>query len=1051
MQLKGLVRFFAIALILICLYQLSFTWIVRSYEGKMQDRATSWVKAHYPTAQQKYPDNKQLREAYQDSLNLFEKGRLRHLLDSSKDENIGPFNLTTYQNAKDKELMLGLDLQGGMSVTMEVGLDGLIRSLANYPKDADFNKALDAAVARKANSGADLITLFGEEYNKVNSNGKLAPFFVSKSNEKIKFNSSNSAVISYLRDQARSAFRNTTNILRTRIDRFGVASPTINPDEAKGIITIELAGINDPERVRHYLQSTANLQFFEVYNLGEVGESLVAADNALSNYIKGNAPGDTSKTAKAATDTTKAAQNQHDTTQTATLSSLANSNTAANNNAATNTKVDSAELLRRDAPIRSLFAAFGQGQQTQKGVQYPSYIGYVQTKDTGQLGQYLRMDFVKNKFPSNLVFMYGKPETNDPKMKNVLPLYAIKTLANGTAELEGEHVSDARQDYDEKGRIAIKMNMDPIGTRIWAKMTEKNVGKPIAIVLDNVVYSAPFVNGAIPNGSSEISGSFSTTEAQDLADILQSGKLPAPAKIVQEQVVGPTLGSAAVNGGALAFIISFAVIFILMIVYYNTAGWVANAALILNLLFTIGILAALGFTLTAPGIAALVLTIGMAVDTNVIIFERIKEELTRGKGYLTAVSDGYKRSYAPVLDAHVTTFLTAAILFTFGLGPVLGFATTQMLGITLSLFCGILVSRLITDFYTNKKRHFEYFTGISKKIFKHASFKFIEYRKIAYGISVIVLILGVASFFNGFDEGVEFSGGRSYTIVFNQKPNLDQVRNDLNKVFGEYPIIKTVNTENQLNITTSYKIHETGNNVDSIVERTLFTGLKNFLPAGTSYQEFDTRYKQSSQTVLPTISDDLKAGATKATIISIIVICLYIFIRFRDWRYSMGTIVSLLHDVFVTLAVFSFLRKVVPFPLEIDQHFIAAILTVIGFSMNDTVIVYDRIREDSRLMKGSDTTSIINRAINDTLSRTIMTSLTVFLTLLILFIFGGEVTRGFAFAMLIGVVTGTYSSIFVAAPILVDFAKNKPLGPSADTTASSTVTKKPVQPAKAKI
>jgi SecD/SecF fusion protein len=514
--------------------------------------------------------------------------------------------------------------------------------------------------------------------------------------------------------------------------------------------------------------------------------------------------------------------------------------------------------------------------------------------------------------------VYGKPENapdnNANNANNIAVLYAVKTLPNGTAELEGEHVSDSRPDYDERGRPAIKMEMDATGTRIWSKMTTANVGKPIAIVLDNVVYSAPFVNGPIPNGSSQISGSFSTTEASDLADILKSGKLPAPAKIVAEQQVGPTLGLDAVKGGSMSFIISFVVIFILMLVYYNTAGWVANMALILNLLFTIGILGALGFTLTAPGIAGLVLTIGMAVDTNVIIFERIKEELTKGKSYILAVQDGYRRSYAPVIDAHVTTFLTAAILFIFGLGPVLGFATTQMLGIALSLFCGILISRLITDFYTNKQRHFEYFTGISKKVFRHADFKFIQYRKVAYGISVVVLILGVGSFINGFDEGVEFKGGRSYTIMFDKAYKTSNVADALKPVFGDFPIIKTVGTANQLDITTAYLINQTDQNTDSLVERKLYTGLKSFLPEGTSYNTFQTKYKRGSQLVLPSISEDLKHGAEKATIIAIIIICLYIFIRFRDWRFSLGTIVSLLHDVLVTLAVFSFLRKVVPFP-----------------------------------------------------------------------------------------------------------------------------------------
>src|SRR6266496_353910 len=1026
MQLKGLVRFFAIALILICLYQLSFTWIVRSHEKSMEERARAQVKANFLSPETKYTGNKELQAAYADSLVNIEKQRKQRLLDSTKDTKIGPFNLTTYQDAKDKELMLGLDLQGGMSVTMEVGLDGLIRSLANFPKDPAFNTALNNAVMRKATGNADLISLFGEEFRKVSKGAKLAPYFSTRSDNKIKVDASDDAVLNYLRAQAGDAFNNTVRILTTRIDRFGVASPTINPNAAKGIINIELAGINDPERVGRYLQSTANLQFFEVYNVGDIAEALQSADKAVSDYLKGTSASDT---AVAKTDTTKKAQQPPanvDTTKTYTLSGT---DTAKKTGTVKTT--DSAKLRKNENPIFSLFAGVAQGQRDQNGsVHFPAYIGYVMKKDTGLLGSYFRMDIVSSKLPGNLVFMHGTAEDNKGNvLKDRLCLYAIKTLDNGSAKLEGEHVSSARQDYDEKGKPAISMNMDALGTRIWGKMTSDNVGKPIAIVLDNFVYSAPNVLNPIPNGSSQISGNFSITEAQDLADILQSGKLPAPAKIVAEQVVGPTLGQAAVAGGALSFLISFIVIFALMLIYYNTAGWVANIALILNLLFTIGILAALGFTLTAPGIAGLVLTIGMAVDTNVIIFERIKEELSRGKGYLTAVSDGYKRSYAPVLDAHVTTFLTAAILFIFGLGPVLGFATTQMLGITLSLFCGILVSRLITDFYTNKQRHFEYFTAISKKIFTHGTFKFIEYRKIAYGISVVVLILGISSYFHGFDKGVEFEGGRSYTIKFAKAPNIEDVRNELKKVLVEFPTIKTINTNDQLNITTSYKITQTGNNVDSIVEATLFTGLQKFLPPGTTFREFDTKFKQSSQTVLPTISEDLKSGAAKATIIAIIVICLYIFIRFRDWRYSLGTIVSLLHDVLVTLAVFSYARNWgLGFPLEIDQYFIAAVLTVIGFSMNDTVIVYDRIREDSRLMKGADKATIINTAISQTLSRTVMTSLTVFLTILILFIFGGEVTRGFAFAMLVGVITGTYSSIFVAAPILVDFAKDRPLG-----------------------
>ena len=994
MQLKGLVRFFAIALILICLYQLSFTWFVRSHEKAMDEKAQAWMK-RFPTPEQQYPGDKEKQAIYTDSLAEVKKERVLRLLDSTKETKLA-FGLVTYRSAKESELMLGLDLQGGMSVTMEVGLDGLIKSLANYTKDANFNKALDNAVARKANSGANLITLFEEEFKKVNPTGKLAPYFAARSNGKVKIDASDNVVNEYLTAQATAAFNNTYRILRTRIDRFGVASPSINPDPAKGIINIELAGVNDKERVRSYLQSTANLQFFEVYTFEstDLQNGIVAADKAVQDMLEG-AP----VVAETAASTDKVAK----------LKDSANANPIA-------------RLVQFTQPYND-----GAGKPV-----FPAAIGYIQSKDTGTLNSYLRLDFVKTKFPANLQFMYGKAEAStDPKFKDILTLYAIKTLDNGQAELEGDHISSASQDYDERGRIAIKMNMDKMGTNLWAKMTTKNAGKPIAIVLDNFVYSAPNVNEPITTGNSQISGSYSLKEAQDLSEILESGKLPAPAKIVQEQQVGPTLGKESIMGGGLSFFISFLVIFALMLLYFNTAGWVANIALILNLLFTVGILSALGFTLTAPGIAGLVLTIGMAVDTNVLIFERIKEELTKGKSYPSAVTDGYRRSLAPVLDGHITTLLTAIILAYFGLGPVLGFATTQIIGILLSLFCGILVSRLITDWYTNKNRHLEYFTGISRSIFQKAQFKFIEYRKFAYGLSAVIFVLGIASFFNGFDEGVEFAGGRSYTVKFDKPVNVEEVRNELKATFGEAPIIKTVNANNQLNITTSYKIKETGNNVDSLVEKMLFTGLAKQLPVNITFTEFENKYKQSSQTVLPTISDDLKAGATKATVIAMIVICLFIFIRFRDWRYSLGTVFALLHDVFVTLIIFSFARTIVPFPLEIDQHFIAAVLTVIGFSMNDTIIVYDRIREDSRLHPNLDNASVINKAINETLSRTIMTSLTVFLTILILFIFGGEVTKGFAFAMLVGVITGTYSSIFVAAPILVDFSKNKKLSKAA--------------------
>ncbi len=986
MKLKGLVWFFAIALILISLWELSYTFVVRSYEAKVKTQAERIVKSQNPNINTKTDD-----------YDLQVKSRMQHILDSTRDKEIYPVIGSSYQKCKENELNLGLDLQGGMSVTMDVSLEGLIKSMSNNPKDPALLKALQTATAQKVNSNADYISLFRTAYTQQNPGAKLAGIF-SGAGKQVKVTDSDAQVIDQVRTVAQGAIKETYKILLKRIDKFGVAQPNINLDESKGIIQVELAGVTDKERVRKYLQASANLQFWEVYNIGELSTPLQTADKAVSTIISG---GDTSSTSASA-------------------------------NAFF--KVINPINPQEDKSGRPIFA--------------PS-IGSIMLKDTGTFNSYMNMEVVKAAFPADMKFLLGVEEKVEKTGQRYYPLYAIKMVPGSEkAKLEGEGVEESGQSYDDKGRPSIKMQMTPIGSKTWARMTADNVNKPIAITLDDIVYSAPNVNGAIEGGNSEISGNFTIEQAQDLANILKSGKTNAPAKIVAEQVVGPTLGKESVNGGAMAFGISFLVIFALMLVYYNTGGWVANISLILNLLFTVGVLIAMGFTLTAAGIAGLVLTVGLAVDTNVIIFERIKEELTKGKSYPQAVNDGYRRSLAPVIDAHVTTFLTAAILFIFGLGPVLGFATTQMLGIVLSLFCGILVSRLITDFWTNKNRHFNYFTPISKKIFKHANFKFIEYRKVAYGISIVVALLGIGSYFNGFHEGVEFKGGRSYTVKFDKAVKNSDVQDDLRVAFeGDFPVIKTVGDNKHLNITTSYK--KGVDNADAQVQQKLYEGLKKVLPANITYEEFSRNNIQSSQTVQPTISEDLKKGAIKATIFAILIIFIYILIRFRDWRYSFGTIVALLHDVFITLAVFSFLKNIVPFPLEIDQHFIAAVLTVIGFSMNDTVIVFDRIREYSKGSKASDKGTIINRAINDTLSRTIMTSLTVFLTILILFIFGGEVTRGFAFAMLIGVVTGTYSSIFVAAPILVDFAKDKPLGEAEIITSEVKESAKPALAKKA--
>lgn len=1028
MQLKGLVKFFTVALILISLYQLSFTYVANNVEKKARAKADKRAQFEQPDA--KGTQLEKLSDRYYEEIT-----------DSLQGEVVLKVPLLkkyTYAEVKEQQLNLGLDLQGGMNVTLEVSLDELVRSMSNRPGDPILNKAIEDANKAKANSQASFVTLFGEAFEKSNPESKLAQYFTKASEKEITLNSTNKQVLSKINKEAKDAIQRTYNVLLTRIDRFGVVQPNVNLDKDKGIITVELAGVRNPERVRSMLQATAKLQFFETYSNADIIENIQQANDALATYLSGGeekAEGDDAAASEGDTETVAA--DKADNSDTSSLASLLNTTTKGDSTATDSSGQLTQEQFTKQNP---LFAVWYPNVSQEGNVNEGPYVGYVAKRDTAKLNEYLRLNVVRNKFPNNIKFVYGaqnREAANDPTQP--LVLHAIKTVPGpNESKLEGDHVTEARMDYNPlSGKPEVVMAMDVSGSHIWKKMTGDNVGKYVAVVLDDRVYSAPRVDGEISGGNTSISGNFTVEEATDLANILKSGKLPAPARIVQEQVVGPTLGAESIEAGRNSLLISFVLIFVLMLVYYNTGGIVANIALILNLFFTIGILASLHATLTMPGIAGLVLTIGMAVDTNVIIFERIKEELASGKSYQQAVIDGYKRSYAPVLDGHITTLITAVILFIFGLGPVLGFATTQIIGLLLSLFCGIMVSRMVTDIWTSRERHFNYFTGISKAIFRKANFDFIGARKIAYVISGLVLIAGISSFFNGFNYGVEFAGGRSYTVKFDAAHQVSEVREVLEPYFEEFPIVKTLGSENQLNITTAYLIEEPGLEVEAKVQNKLYEGLKagNLIPANVSFEQFNADYVQASQTVLPTISDDLVEGAKWATVLALIAISIYILMRFRRWQYSLGTLVALFHDVCVTLAVFSFFRNIVPFSLEIDQHFIAAILTVIGFSMNDTVIVFDRIREYFRKSPNENKKTVINRAINDTLSRTIMTSLTVFLTILILFIFGGEVTRGFAFAMLIGIFTGTYSSIFVAAPVLIDMDKKDKLKDEVDRDA----------------
>lgn len=1024
MHLKGLVKFFTVALILISLYQISFTFVVRNVENKARATAKKYVAAHFPELSNNQEEQTKAIEA-----------RFDEITDSLQGETVYNtlFKKYTFQEVKDQEISLGLDLQGGMNVVLEVGLDGLVKSMSNNPKDPALNKAIEEANTLKANSDADFIKLFGDAYTKNNA-GNLAHLFTKPSEKDITINSTDAQVLAKIRKEADEAIDRTYHVIQTRIDKFGVANPNVNLDKRKGIISVELAGVRNPERVRSFLQSTARLQFWSVQiPNATLGDALQKADEALAAHINGLDVKDTTNkidTANTIVNTTSndsATLAASPTTDTSSLSSFVGSSKSTSDTGKLG--VNSGEDKN---PLLSMLMGSTAGN--------PAFA-YIERKNVNRFLSYLDMDIVKSKLPNNIKILVEAENSKNKFNPNApLGVYAIKLVpGKDGAMLEGDQIVEAGRDYNQMtGKPEVTIAFNNTGERLFRKLTADNVGGFIAIVLDNRIYSAPSVSQEIGGGRCSISGSFTLEEATDLSNILKSGKLSAPARIVQEQVVGPTLGAESIASGKNSLMLSFIVIFALMVIYYNTGGIVANIALILNLFFTIAILASAHATLTMASIAGLVLTIGMAVDTNVIVFERIKEELAEGKSYKDAIDEGYRRSYAPVLDGHISQFITAVILFIFGLGPVKGFAYTQMWGLFLSVFCGLLVSRIITEMWMKKERHFNYFTKISKKIFHNIHFHFIEARKYTYVISSIIFILGIASLFHGFNYGVEFEGGRSYTIKFAEHHTVSEVREKLKKHLNdEFPIVKTIGTKGSLNITTAYLIDKHGGNVTDEVRTKLYEGLKteNLIPASTTYESFEKTFIEEEKTVLPTISDDLKQGAITATLLSILAIFLYILIRFRKWQYSLGTIVSILHDACVTLAVFSFFKDIMPFALEIDQHFIAALLTVIGFSMNDTVIVFDRVREYFRKRTDIGKVNIINHAINDTLSRTIMTSLSVFLTVLILFIVGGEATKGFAFAMLIGVVAGTYSSIFVAAPILVDLDKKDTLGQEKDIDA----------------
>jgi SecD/SecF fusion protein len=1033
MQNKGAIKFFAIAFALVSLFHLTFTFFTK----KVENDATGYAEsAKTEQLAQQLAKGDPLKESfYYDSLS---KVRYRFYLDSMENETV--YNILirkyTYQECKERELNLGLDLKGGMNVMLEVSVEDIIIALANNSQDETFRKAISLAKEKQRTSQENFVTLFRESFEEIDPNAQLAAIFNTvELKDRISYNSTNDEVMRVIREEVGNAFDRTLNILRTRIDRYGVAQPNIQPIASSGRIMVELPGVKEPERVRKLLQGTAQLEFWETYKFNEISQYFTEANQKLTEILpretlESKAEDKQQTQESTATQQTEKGGQQAEEDQKSSEDELLEQLEQSADSSELTPEEQSFEKYAEKNPLYAyLQPAF---YRAENGQYYPSQsatVGYAKIQDTARINAMLKK--VDNLFPRNLKLAWMvKPRD---KNSNILELLALKvTTRDGTAPLDGNVITDARQDYDPNGNIEISMSMNTEGARIWKRLTGDNIGRQIAIVLDGYVYSAPNVNDEIPSGRSSISGNFDLAEAKDLANILEAGKLPAPARIVQEEVVGPSLGREAITSGMNSFLIAFVLIIIFMVFYYNRAGWVSDLALVTNIFFLFGVLASLGAVLTLPGIAGIVLTLGMAVDANVIIYERIKEEICAGKGIRLAISDGYKNAYSAIIDGNITTLLTGIVLYVFGSGPVQGFATTLIIGILSSLFTAILISRVIFSWWLDKGYKVALGSKLTLNAFSKIKIDFLAKRKIMYVVSAIVIVIGLISLFTrGLNEGVDFSGGRTYVVRFDQDVNTIDIRKHLEASFGESPEVKTFGPDRQVKITTKYLIDDNSADSDSIVEAKLYAGLKDAFANPISKKEFlsDTEDKLigklSSTKVGPTIADDLLHKAYLALGIALLIIFAYIAIRFKKWQYGLGGLVTLAHDSLIVLSMYSLFYGVLPFSLEIDQTTIAAILTIIGYSINDSVIIFDRIREYNYLYPKRHLKDNMNDAINSTLGRTFMTSGTTLLVLLSIFIFGGEIIRGFTFALIIGVIVGTYSSVFISTPVAYELSKEK--------------------------
>jgi SecD/SecF fusion protein len=991
MQGKGVIKFFAILLAAVCLYQLSFTWVAQKVESD--------AKAYAKGSTEKY-------DAY---------------LDSMSTQPVYPLFKHTYGYVKQRELALGLDLKGGMNVTMQIQLDELVRKIANNNPDPTFNQALSNADKLQADaktSQKDYIALFVSEYEKLNPDGKLAAIFSTKDNQDhLKFNASNNEVEAYLKDLANTAVKQSFTVLNTRINQFGVTQPNIQLEASSNRILIELPGVKEPDRVRKLLSGSAKLEFYQTFDNTEAYQTIIAVDNILAAKNK-TVKADTSK---AKTATTVAAKTDTAAKAGSLLSKVQKNAEKDTSAAALNGKSQLASLH----PLLSVMSlnVFPNANGQQSLGQGP-VVGYALLKDTAKVNKYLHSALAKSLVPRNMKFLWDVKPLKDAKQK-AFALYAIKLSgAENGPVLFGDVINDARADVDQKGSPEVVMIMNSEGAQKWRTVTAEAAAatnkRAIAIVLDDNVYSAPNVQNEISGGVSSITGSFTMEDTKDLANVLKAGRLPAPAHIVSEEIVGPSLGQDAISAGITSSILGLVVVLIFMIAYYNRAGTVAVVAVIINIFFLLGVLTSLGAVLTVPGIAGIVLTLGIAVDANVLVYERVREELALGKSLKIAVADGFKHALPSILDSQISTFLTGLILFIFGSGPIQGFATTLMIGIVTSLFCSLLISRVIFEWMLDKNMNIKFSNPWSSHTFKNANFAFVKNRFKFYIFSTIFIVAGLISIATrGFTYGVDFEGGRNFIVKFpNKTVTTGQIHDAIDATLGRGTEVKTYGTEKFI-ITTNYLIKENNTEADTKVKNTLIQALGT--KAETKIAETDIL---GGAKVSATIADELKTSAVYTVLFAIFVISAYILIRFRKWQFSLGAMIATAHDALLVLSFFSLFNGFLPFSLDIDQAFIAAILTVIGYSINDTVVVFDRIREFlEHKSKDEKTEDVINRAINSTLSRTIITALTVVFVLIVLFLFGGDVIKGFSFALLIGVIFGTYSSICVATPVIVDFGK----------------------------